>query len=129
MKTFNNVFKNMRDSITGGLPEGDSLKNHLYDGLDVKPSFLKAYGKQLDDYADNIQKAGKNAKASEINIDGFNESLIKSGQEAVKSTSFMQDVGNGLKSIGKTALSMATNAGIDLLIGAAINLGAWGIIS
>lgn len=39
----------------------------------------------------------------------------------------MQDFKNGIKSVGKTALSMATNVGIDLLIGGAINLGAWGI--
>ena len=43
-----------------GLQNGDSLKNHLFDGMDVDPNFLKAYGKQLDEYADNIQKAGKN---------------------------------------------------------------------
>lgn len=129
MKTFNNVFKNMRDGITEGLPEGDSLKNHLYDGLNVDPNFMKAYGKQLDKYADSYQKLGKNVDVTKIGIDEFNESLIKNGQEAVKSTTFMQDVGNGLKSFGKTALSMATNAGIDLLIGGAINLGAWGIIS
>ena len=127
MKTFNNVFENMQNTFNGGLSEGDSLKNHLYDGLDVKPSFLKAYGKQLDDYADNIQKAGKNAKASEINIDGFNESLIKSGQEAVKSTSFMQDVGNGLKSIGKTALSMVGNSVLDMAIGTGLQLVISGI--
>lgn len=90
---------------------------------------MKAYGKQLDKYADSYQKLGKNVDITKIGIDEFNESLIKNGQEAVKSTTFMQDVGNGLKSIGKTALSMATNAGIDLLIGGAINLGAWGIIS
>lgn len=119
----------MRDSITGGLPEGDSLKNHLYDGLNVDPNFIKAYGKQLDKYAKKYQDLGDDADVAKIGIDEFNESLIKNGQEAVKSTTFMQDVGNGLKSIGKTALSMATNAGIDLLIGGAINLGAWGIIS
>ena len=81
-----------------GLQNGDSLKNHLFDGMDVDPNFLKAYGKQLDEYADNIQKAGKNAKTSEIDINGFNESLVRSGQEAVKTTTFMQDIGNGLKS-------------------------------
>lgn len=89
-----------------GLQNGDSLKNHLFDGMDVDPNFLKAYGKQLDEYADNIQKAGKNAKTSEIDINGFNESLVRSGQEAVKTTTFMQDIGNGLKSFGKTALGI-----------------------
>lgn len=90
---------------------------------------MKAYGKQLDKYADSYQKLGKNVDITKIGIDEFNESLIKNGKEAVKSTTFMQDVRNGLKSFGKTALSMATNVGIDLLIGGAINLGAWGIIS
>ena len=82
----------MRDTMDDGLQNGDSLKNHLFDGMDVDPNFLKAYGKQLDEYADNIQKAGKNAKTSEIDINGFNESLVRSGQEAVKTTTFMQDI-------------------------------------
>ena len=107
--------------------DGDSLKNHLFDGLNVDSNFLKAYGKDLDRYADHIEKAGKNADKSKINIDGFNESLARNGKEAVKTTTFMQDVGNGIKSFGKTALSMATNAGIDLLISGAFQLGAWGI--
>lgn len=109
--------------------DGDSLKNHLFDGINVDNNFLKAYGKDLDKYANHIEKAGKNADKSKINIDGFNEALARNGQEAVKTTTFMQDVGNGIKSFGKTALSMATNAGIDLLISGAFQLGAWGIIS
>ena len=106
---------------------GDSLKNHLFDGINVDNNFLKAYGKDLDKYANHIEKAGKNADKSKINIDGFNEALARNGKEAVKTTTFMQDVGNGIKSFGKTALSMATNAGIDLLISGAFQLGAWGI--
>lgn len=127
MKTFEDVFKNMKINAGKEWKDGDSLKNHLFDGLNVDSNFLKAYGKDLDRYADHIEKAGKNADKSKINIDGFNESLARNGKEAVKSTTFMQDVGNGLKSFGKTALSMATNAGIDLLISGAFQLGAWGI--
>lgn len=110
-----------------GLQNGDSLKNHLFDGMDVDPNFLKAYGKQLDEYADNIQKAGKNAKTSEIDINGFNESLVRSGQEAVKTTTFMQDVGNGIKSFGKTALSMVGNSVLDMAIGTGLQFVISGI--
>ena len=110
-----------------GLQNGDSLKNHLFDGMDVDPNFLKAYGKQLDEYADNIQKAGKNAKTSEIDINGFNESLVRSGQEAVKTTTFMQDIGNGLKSFGKTALSMVGNSVLDMAIGTGLQFVISGI--
>lgn len=110
-----------------GLQNGDSLKNHLFDGMDVDPNFLKAYGKQLDEYADNIQKAGKNAKTSEIDINGFNESLVRSGQEAVKTTTFMQDIGKGIKSVGKTALSMVGNSVLDMAIGTGLQLVISGI--
>lgn len=127
MKTFKDVFKNMEINAGKEWKDGDSLKNHLFDGLNVDSNFLKAYGKDLDRYADHIEKAGKNADKSKINIDGFNEALARNGKEAVKTTTFMQDVGNGIKSFGKTALSMATNAGIDLLISGAFQLGAWGI--
>lgn len=51
-----------------GLQNGDSLKNHLFDGMDVDPNFLKAYGKQLDEYADNIQKAGKMLKLLKLTL-------------------------------------------------------------
>ena len=117
----------MRDTMDDGLQNGDSLKNHLFDGMDVDPNFLKAYGKQLDEYADNIQKAGKNAKTSEIDINGFNESLVRSGQEAVKTTTFMQDIGNGLKSFGKTALSMVGNSVLDMAIGTGLQFVISGI--
>lgn len=129
MKTFDDVFKNIQRNAGKEWKDGDSLKNHLFDGINVDSNFLKAYGKDLDRYADHIEKAGKNADKSKINIDGFNEALARNGKEAVKTTTFMQDVGNGIKSFGKTALSMATNAGIDLLISGAFQLGAWGIIS
>ncbi len=127
MNTFQKVFKNMQDSITGGLPKGDSLKNHLYDGLNVDPNFMKAYGKQLDKYAKKYQDLGDDADVAKIGIDEFNESLIKSGQEAVKSTTFMQDVGNGLKSIGKTALSMVGNSVLDMAIGTGLQFVISGI--
>lgn len=129
MKTFDDVFKNIQRNAGKEWKDGDSLKNHLFDGINVDNNFLKAYGKDLDKYANHIEKAGKNADKSKINIDGFNEALARNGKEAVKTTTFMQDVGNGIKSFGKTALSMATNAGIDLLISGAFQLGAWGIIS
>ena len=127
MKTFDDVFKNIQRNAGKEWKDGDSLKNHLFDGINVDNNFLKAYGKDLDKYANHIEKAGKNADKSKINIDGFNEALARNGKEAVKTTTFMQDVGNGIKSFGKTALSMATNAGIDLLISGAFQLGAWGI--
>lgn len=121
------MFKNIQRNAGKEWKDGDSLKNHLFDGINVDNNFLKAYGKDLDKYANHIEKAGKNADKSKINIDGFNEALARNGKEAVKTTTFMQDVGNGIKSFGKTALSMATNAGIDLLISGAFQLGAWGI--
>lgn len=117
LNTFQKVFDNISKNANKNLSQGDSLKNHLYDGLNVDPNFMKAYGKQLDDYADNVQKLGKNVDVTKIGIDEFNESLIKNGQEAVKTTTFMQDVGNGIKSFGKTALSMVGNSVLDMAIG------------
>lgn len=127
MKTFKDVFKNMEINAGKEWKDGDSLKNHLFDGLNVDSNFLKAYGKDLDRYADHIEKAGKNADKSKINIDGFNESLARNGKEAVKTTTFMQDIGNGLKSFGKTALSMVGNSVLDMAIGTGLQFVISGI--
>ena len=127
LNTFQKVFDNISKNANKNLLQGDSLKNHLYDGLNVDPNFMKAYGKQLDDYADNVQKLGKNVDVTKIGIDEFNESLIKNGQEAVKTTTFMQDVGNGIKSFGKTALSMVGNSVLDMAIGTGLQFVISGI--
>ena len=105
------------------------IKENILDGLNIPDNIRNSYEDDLKGYAKQLNEVADSGKKASADIDGFNESLARNGKEAVKSTTFMQDVRNGLKSFGKTALSMATNAGIDLLIGGAINLGAWGIIS
>ena len=37
----------MRDTMDDGLQNGDSLKNHLFDGMDVDPNFLKRLWKTV----------------------------------------------------------------------------------
>lgn len=99
----------------------------MYDGLNIDENFLRAYGKDLDEYADSFQKISKEADTSVIGITDFNNTLAKQGKQTVKSTTLLQDLGSGLKSVGKTALSIAGNVGLDLAISTGLQLAgqAW----
>lgn len=101
--------------------EGESLKDAMYSGLDVSDDFKRAYGKDLDKYADKyegikyegIKKESRDAK---ISVKDFNDEVVKGGKEAVTNTSIMEDLGAGLKNIGKTALSIGGNVLLDTAI-------------
>lgn len=100
--------------------EGESLKDVMYSGLDVSDDFKRAYGKDLDKYADKyadkyegIKKESRDAK---ISVKDFNDEVVKGGKEAVTNTSIMEDLGAGLKNIGKTALSIGGNVLLDTAI-------------
>ena len=99
----------------------------MFDGIVVDDNFLVAYGKPLDEYADKYQNLNEEAKTATIGIEDFNKELSKQGRQTVKTTTFIQDLGNKIKSIGKTAISMAGNAGLDLLIGTGLQLAVKGI--
>ena len=86
-----------------------------------------AYQKDLETYVDNLNEISKSGKKATADLDGFNNILISQGKQSVKTTTFLQDIGNGLKSVGKTALSIAGNVGIDLLVSAGLQLAATGI--
>lgn len=93
--------------------EGESLKDAMYSGLDVSDDFKRAYGKDLDKYADKYEGIKRDAK---ISVKDFNDEVVKGGKEAVTNTSIMEDLGAGLKNIGKTALSIGGNVLLDTAI-------------
>lgn len=105
------------------------INENILDGLNIPDNIRNSYEDDLKGYAKQLNEVADSGKKASADIDGFNNYLAKNGKQTIKSTTVMQDFKNGIKSVGKTALSMATNVGIDLLIGGAINLGAWGIIS
>nr|WP_297935716.1 hypothetical protein [uncultured Lachnoclostridium sp.] len=74
----------------------------------------KAYGSKLKEYAKSYESAGKNAKKAGLDIDGFNKSLIESGESGIKTTTFLDDITSGLEGFGKTALSIGGNVLLDL---------------
>lgn len=107
--------------------EGTDLKDELYKGLNVSDEFKQAYGKNLDKYADKYKSASKEFRGARINLKDFNDELVKGGEQAVKTTTFMNDLKSGVKSFGKTALASIGNAGLDMLIGTGISLAVQGI--
>lgn len=96
--------------------EGESLKDAMYSGLDVSDDFKRAYGKDLDKYADKYEGIKKESRDAKISVKDFNDEVVKGGKEAVTNTSIMEDLGAGLKNIGKTALSIGGNILIDTAI-------------
>lgn len=107
--------------------EGTDLKDELYKGLNVSDEFKQAYGKNLDKYADKYKSASREFRGARINLKDFNDELVKGGEQAVKTTTFMDDLKSGVKSFGKTALASIGNAGLDMLIGTGISLAVQGI--
>ena len=99
----------------------------MFDNMSVDEDFIRAYGKALDEYADKYEKLGKEADTAAIGIDDFNQEQIKAGKQAVKTTTIWQDIGNGIKSLGKTIGSMTLNAGLDILISSGLQLAINGI--
>ena len=96
--------------------EGESLKDAMYSGLDVSDDFKRAYGKDLDKYADKYEGIKKESRDAKISVKDFNDEVVKGGKEAVINTSIMEDLGAGLKNIGKTALSIGGNVLLDTAI-------------
>ena len=96
--------------------EGESLKDAMYSGLDVSDDFKRAYGKDLDKYADKYEGIKKESRDAKISVKDFNDEVVKGGKEAVANTSIMEDLGAGLKNIGKTALSIGGNVLFDAAI-------------
>ena len=99
---------------------GENLKDVMYSGLNVDDGFKRVYGKDLDKYADKYQNMGEDARKAKIRISDFNDELVKSGKEAITNTSLMQGFGSGLANVGKTALSIAGDVGLNVLISAGL---------
>lgn len=81
----------------------------------------------MDKYADKYKDTSKEIRGARINLKDFNDELLKGGEQAVKTTTFMDDLKSGVKSFGKTALASIGNAGLDMLIGTGISLAVQGI--
>lgn len=123
----NNIFDSFNSVL--GSDKDSKINENILNGLDIPKNIRTSYEKDLKGYIKELNEVADSGKKASAGIDGFNDYLAKNGQQTIKSTTIMQDFKNGIKSFGKTALSMATNAGIDLLISGAFQLGAWGIIS
>lgn len=94
--------------------EDESLKDAMYSGLDVSDDFKRAYGKDLDKYADKYEGIKKKSRDAKISVKDFNDEVVKGGKEAFINTSLMQDFGSGLANVGKTALSIAGDVGLQI---------------
>ena len=66
--------------------EGESLKDAMYSGLDVSDDFKRAYGKDLDKYADKYEGIKKESRDAKISVKDFNDEVVKGGKEAVTKT-------------------------------------------
>ena len=121
----NNIFDSFNSVL--GSDKDSKINENILNGLDIPKNIRTSYEKDLKGYIKELNEVTDSGKKASAGIDGFNDYLAKNGQQTIKSTTIMQDFKNGIKSFGKTALSMATNAGIDLLISGAFQLGAWGI--
>lgn len=100
--------------------DGESLKDTMYSGLDVSDDFKRVYGEDLDKYADKYEGIKKKSRDAKISVKDFNDEIVKGGKEAVVNTSLMQDFGSGLANVGKTALSIAGDVGLNVLISAGL---------
>lgn len=103
------------------------LKKGFVDDLGLSQTVRSAYGKQLSDYGKQLNKFKKSGEDATASIDGFNNALVDNGEQAVKTTTFLQDVGNGIKSVSKTAMSMVGNSVLDMVIGTGLSLAVKGI--
>ena len=87
----------------------------------MSDNIRNAYGNKIKEYTKNVKGAGKEAKSASLNIEDFNKSLLDSGEQGIKTTTFLEDVQSGIKGLGKTALSIAGNTVLDLGISFALN--------
>ena len=107
---------------TGGI-----FDDAFWGSVQMSDNVRSAYGKDLEELGRSYNNVSDDANKAAININTFNDHLISQGKQSVKTTTFLQDIGNGLKSVGKTALSIAGNVGMDLLVSAGLQLAATGI--
>lgn len=82
----------------------------------MSDSVRQAYGKHIKEYAEDVKGAGKEAKNATLNIKDLNKSIIESGEQGIKTTTFLDDIQSGLKGVGSTLLSTGLNIGVDLLV-------------
>ena len=92
----------------------------IFDEIGASKTTRDAYIKDTQDYLDNLNKYPVGYKRAKEGLDAYNESQGKAGKELIKSTSLMQDFGSGLANVGKTALSIAGDVGLNVLISAGL---------
>lgn len=92
----------------------------IFDEIGASKTTRDAYIKDTQDYLDSLNKYPVGYKRAKEGLDAYNESQGKAGKELIKSTSLMQDFGSGLANVGKTALSIAGDVGLNMLISAGL---------
>lgn len=92
----------------------------IFDEIGASKTTRDAYIKDTQDYLDSLNKYPVGYKRAKEGLDAYNESQGKAGKELIKSTSLMQDFGSGLANVGKTALSIAGDVGLNVLISAGL---------
>lgn len=92
----------------------------IFDEIGASKTTRDAYIKDTQDYLDILNKYPVGYKRAKEGLDAYNESQGKAGKESIKSTSLMQDFGSGLANVGKTALSIAGDVGLNVLISAGL---------
>ena len=113
--------------MTVGLSNGNEIGSSFLEKSGISDAVVSAYGKDIEGYRKELNETTKSGKKASASLDGFNSYLIKNGKQAVKTTSFIEDLGNGIVNVGKTAVSMVGNAALDMVIGTGLNLAIQGI--
>lgn len=92
----------------------------IFDEIGASKTTRDAYIKDTQDYLDNLNKYPVGYKRAKEGLDAYNESQGKAGKELIKSTSLIQDFDSGLANVGKTALSIVGDVGLNVLISAGL---------
>ena len=121
----NNIFDSFNSVL--GSDKDSKINENILNGLDIPKNIRTSYEKDLKGYIKELNEVADSGKKASAGIDGFNDYLAKNGQQTIKSTTIMQDFKNGIKSFGKTALSMVGNSVLDMAIGTGLQFVISGI--
>lgn len=115
--------KNKRKQNTKAIFD-DLIANPSLTKKDLKSKYGEYYTDDIDDYVksfDNLIEANQKGK---LTTEEYNRALRQQNKIQIDTRTNQERVADGLKSFGKTALSIAGNVGIDLAISGILQAGA-----
>ena len=99
---------------------GEKIKKNFLENSGASTSTIDAYGKSLKGFRKELNAATKSGKEASATMKDYNKYLSENGEETIQSASVTKDLGAGLKNVGKTALSIAGDVGLNVLISAGL---------